>query len=186
MMKSVYSTLIATALLCTPAFAQEAQQASPATAAAEAPAETAPAPAEAPTPANAPAAPAETPASAKAAVVDGAIAAPPAGKAQVVFYRPSSLLGAALTPTIREGETPVTKLGLGRYYVDVIEPGTHTFEVKTEAADTLSLEADADETYYVKETMGMGALVYRANLSPSTEQDFQTVAKKLKLAKPLS
>lgn len=168
MMNSFRSALLAAALLCSPAFAQDAEQPAtePAVIEAEATATVAAEPA------------AETPAA------SGPVAAPPAGKAQVVFYRPSSLLGAALSFTIHDGGAPVTKLGLGRYYVHVVEPGAHTFEVKSEATDTLDLEVDPDETYYVKQTMGMGALLYRPNLTPATQADFEALAKKLKPAKP--
>ena len=149
------------------AFAQEATEA----AAASAPA---PAATEA-------AAPAVASATAPAAT-NSKIGAPEAGKAQIVFFRPSKLTGAAIGFKVREGETELGKLRNGKYFVANVEPGTHQYTVHSEAKDVLTLEVEAGETYYVQGTITMGFMAGRPNLSPSDQAAFDGIAGKLKLA----
>jgi hypothetical protein len=189
-MKSVSYLAVAAALLCTPAAAQDEPAVDVAPAAEVAPAVTPPAE---PTPASeaAPAAEAQpavepTPApvaEAAAAPADSRVSAVPAGKAQIVFFRPWNYFGGAVSFTIKEGETDVAKVTNGRYYVYVTEPGAHTYQVKSETTDSLTLELDEGETYYVKQTMGMGVILYRPNMTPSDAAVFASYPK-LKLANP--
>lgn len=145
------NTLVAAALAlaASPALAQE----QPAPAAAPAPAEPA-----------TPAAPAQAPV--------GQVAAPPAGKGQVVFFRESKLGGMALSFSVHEGDKGVGKLGNGSYFVVVSEPGQHTFTIQSEATDKLTLEVESGETYYVKQTIGMGIMMGRPHLTPSDQAEF--------------
>lgn len=144
--------------------AQEATEAETATASAQAPAE--------PT--------AET--AAPATTAAGKIGAPEAGKAQIVFFRPSKLTGAAIGFKVREGETELGKLRSGKYFVASVEPGTHQYTVHSEAKDVLTMEVEAGETYYVQGTITMGFMAGRPNLSPSDQATFDGMAGKLKLA----
>ncbi len=147
-------------------------------------------PATAPDSPSAPAAPANpapvapatdsTPSPSPSVGPGGLVAPPPAGKGQIVFFRPGAYLGMAVSFSIHEGATGVGKLGNNSYFVYVGDPGPHTFTVRSEATDTLNLEIDAGETYYVKETLGMGLVLYRPHLTPSDEATFE--AKKLKLS----
>src|SRR5688572_24717660 len=102
------SALCALLMLSVSAIAQEASQAD-----ASATAQVAPAVAAAPAPAAAP--------------INSLVGAPPAGKGQIVFFRQSKMVGAAMGLKIREGEADVVKLGNGKYFVAVVEPGTHQF-----------------------------------------------------------
>jgi hypothetical protein len=147
------------------AFAQEATEAAAASA---------PAAAEA-------AAPAVASATAPAAT-NSKIGAPEAGKAQIVFFRPSKLTGAAIGFKVREGETELGKLRNGKYFVANVEPGTHQYTVHSEAKDVLTLEVESGETYYVQGTITMGFMAGRPNLSPSDQATFDGIAGKLKLA----
>jgi hypothetical protein len=147
------------------AFAQEATE----TAAASAPAAT-----EA-------AAPAVATATAPAATASN-VGAPEAGKALIVFFRPSKFTGAAVGFKVREGETELGKLRNGKYFVANVEPGTHQYTVHSEAKDVLTLEVEAGETYYVQGTITMGFMAGRPNLSPSDQATFDGIAGKLKLA----
>jgi len=133
----------------------------------------APANAETPAPA-ATSAPTATPVEAVSAIPP-----PPEGKGQVVFFRSHSLGGAPYAFTIKDGDQPVTKLGVGRYFVYVTDPGDHQFKVRAEAKDELYIEVDPGETYYVEQHMVMG-MFYYANLAPSSESAFN--AMKLKPA----
>lgn len=111
----------------------------------------------------------------------GGISAPAAGTGQVVFYRPGSLMGAALGCTVHEGEPQVARLGSGKYYVVPASPGKHEYSTRGEATDRLTLEVEEGETYFVKCNIGMGVVAGRANLSPSDEATFAKKAKRLKL-----
>lgn len=135
-------------------------------------------------PAAAPSAAATVSASAKsAAASSGLIAAPPAGKGQIVFFRPAKFVGGAVGYKVREGAVELGKLRSGKYFVVAVEPGAHEYTVHSEAKDILNMEVEAGETYYVKGTVTIGILAGRPNLSPSTVAEFDEIAGKLKLAK---
>lgn len=109
------------------------------------------------------------------------LASPPAGMSQVVFYRPSAM-GMAISCNIRENGKMVGTTNNGRYFVLVTTPGLHKFTTKSEATDEINIEAEADETSYIKCKIGMGFMAGRPNLSPSTKEDFDTRSAKLKLS----
>jgi hypothetical protein len=115
----------------------------------------------------------------------GTIQAPPAGKAQIIFWRPGTIIGAALGCTVREGEgtseVQIARLGAGKYWVHVAEPGKHTYYTTGEATDRLNMELEPDETYYVRCAIGMGVMSGRAQVSPSDRATFLQRAKKMKL-----
>jgi hypothetical protein len=115
----------------------------------------------------------------------GTIGEAPAGKAQVVFWRPGTLMGAALGCTVHEGEgmegTEVARLGSGKYWVHVAEPGKHTYWTTGEATDRLNMELEPDETYFVRCSIGMGVVSGRAQIAPSDRAAFAERAKKMKL-----
>lgn len=139
-------------------------------------------PATPPTDATKPVAPAEATApTASNVVLQNPIDAPPAGKGQIVFFRPSRITGMAVSFSVREGDTGIGKLTNGTYFVHVTDPGTKEYNISSETRDTLRLEIEEGETYYVIQTIGMGVLMARPNLTPSTEQEFQN--KKLKVTK---
>lgn len=123
---------------------------------------------------------------APAAIVtkSGTIGEAPADKAQVVFWRPGTLIGGALGCTVREGEgaaeTEVARLGAGKYWVHLAEPGKHLYFTKGEATDRLNMELEAGETYYVRCAIGMGVMSGRAQLSPSDRDAFAKKAKGMK------
>lgn len=134
---------------------------------------------------------ADAPASAEAAApvaataatsATGKVGAPEAGKAQIVFFRPSKFTGAAIGFKVREGDTELGKLRSGKYFVAQVEPGTHQYTVHSEAKDVLTMEVEAGETYYVQGTITMGFMAGRPNLSPSDQATFDGMADKLKLA----
>jgi hypothetical protein len=111
----------------------------------------------------------------------GKVPLPPAGKAEVVFFRPWAYPGAVLSFTIHEGATGVAKLGNNTYAVVAADPGDHTYTSQSEATDTLHMELDAGEVYYVKNTLGMGLMVARPHLTPSDEATFDK-SKSIKLS----
>jgi hypothetical protein len=110
------------------------------------------------------------------------IAAAPQDKAQIVFFRESKFVGAAIGFKVREGETELGKLRSGKYFVATVEPGKHEYNVHGETKDVLTMEVEAGETYYVLGSLGMGIVAGRPNLSPSDEATFVSMSKKLKRA----
>lgn len=120
---------------------------------------------------------------AKEPVAPAVIPAPPAGMSQVVFYRPNAM-GMAISCNIRENGKMLGTTNNGRYWVPTTTPGPHSFTTKSEATDTINIEAEADETSYVKCKIGMGFMAGRPNLSPSTKEEFDAVSAKIKLADP--
>ena len=113
----------------------------------------------------------------------GALPTPPTGQGQVVFFRPGSIMGAALGCTIHEGKTQIARLGSGKYFVIAEAPGKYEFATHGEATDKLVLEVESGETYFVKCNIGMGVVSGRANLSPSDEATFAKKARGLNLWK---
>lgn len=118
------------------------------------------------------------------ATKSGKIGAPPTGKAQVVFFRPGSLVGAALGCTIYDSGKQIARLGSGKYWVHVAEPGKLLFNTKAENVDQLNMEVEPDETYFVKCNIGAGVMSGRPNISPSGVEEFTKKAKGLKLWEP--
>jgi Protein of unknown function (DUF2846) len=133
-------------------------------------AETAPAEATAPT---APAVP-----------LPAGISAPPEGKGQVVFFRPSRFVGAALSFTVRENEVPLGRLPNARYFVHVAEPGIHEYEIGRN--DTIRMEIEPGETYYAIQSTQMGIVAGRAVLSPSDQAAFEAAAPRMRVSEPVT
>lgn len=98
---------------------------------------------------------------------------PPEGKGQIVFFRPSRFTGAALSFSVREGDEGIGRLGNGRYFVHVAEPGIHEYNISGEVTDTLRLEIEEGETYYVQQTINMGIMMGRPVLTPSDQAAFE-------------
>lgn len=129
-------------------------------------------------PVSAPAIAKDKAASAKMAVV---VEAPPAGKGQVVFFRPGSMMGMALGCNVRENGVLIGGLGNGKYFIEAFEPGKHVFTTHSETTDTLNMEIESGETYYVKCGIGMGVVAGRPNIAPSDKATFDEKSAKLKL-----
>ena len=116
----------------------------------------------------------------KPAKVPAMIAATPADKAQVVFYRPGGS-GMAIRCTVRDQGKMIGRVGNGKYFTQTFTPGKYSFTTKTESTDTLTMELESGETYYVKCKIGMGLMSGRPNLSPSTKAEFDARSAKLKV-----
>jgi hypothetical protein len=125
--------------------------------------------------AQAPVAAAKTP--------DG-ITSPPAGKAEVVYFRPAAYVGWMLGFSVHEGRTGIGKLGNGSYFTYIGDPGDHAFSIQSEATDTLHMELDPDEIYYVKASIGQGLIELRPHLTPSDQGVFALKPLKLSTKKP--
>ncbi|MEQ1688527.1 MAG: DUF2846 domain-containing protein [Sphingopyxis sp.] len=100
------------------------------------------------------------------------IPAPPTGQGQVIFWRPGTMVGAAMGCGVNMGTERISALGAGHYFVVNLAPGTHEFNARSEARDALTLEIEPDEVYYVRCTIRMGFMVGRPNLAPSDAAAF--------------
>ena len=111
---------------------------------------------------------------------------PPAGMGQVVFFRAKSLLGTGQWFNVREDKVALGKLANGAYFIQVTQPGVHTYTdtLEPELKDKLKLEVDPNETYYVEGSLTKGVVVSAAYLAPSDRASFDKASKDLKLAPP--
>jgi hypothetical protein len=123
--------------------------------------------------------------------VDPAVAAAaavppvPEGKGQVVFFRRSSLMGMPYWTNIREDEAVHGKLSNGVYFVKTMEPGPHTFNTSVLGKDSMKIEVDPGETYYVEGKVTMAVIGYTVIMVPSDAATFQKVFKGMHPAKPV-
>lgn len=128
------------------------------------------------------AAPGEAAVSAEAAApaAEAAPAAPATGR--IVFFRPKKFAGGAVTFKVREGDQVLGKLSSGSFFAVDVPAGTHEYFAKSEGKDdTLVMEVEAGETYYVSGAISMGLMAGQGNLVPSDEAAFEAAkAKKLK------
>jgi hypothetical protein len=142
---------------------------------------TAPTDQAAPPAESAPTAPAETqtPVAPVVTLPEG-INAPPAGKGQIVFFRPAGQPGFLLTFTVRENEAAVGRLQSARYFVHVAEPGIHEYEAGNN--DTMRMEIEDGETYFVVQSVQMGIVAGRAVLAPSNQAAFVQARPRMRVA----
>ena len=73
-----------------------------------------------------------------------------------------------------------------KYFVLQVAPGKHTYEVHSEAADRLTIDADAGETYYIEGEIGVGILVGHPHIKPSEKSAFEEVRGKLTEVPPIA
>jgi Protein of unknown function (DUF2846) len=92
-------------------------------------------------------------------------ASAPKDKATVYVYRTSGFGGAAISYTVSVNGTEISSLPSGGYFVYYAAPGENEFTAKTEAKTSVTVDAKAGETYFVKGTIGMGVLVGHPHLT---------------------
>jgi hypothetical protein len=110
---------------------------------------------------------------------------PPAGKGQVIFYRKPLFSLIPFNWIAREGTTEVCEMVAGTYCVAFVDPGTHTYEVHSEAKNDVTIEVDAGETYYLIGGISMGLIVNHPNISPAQKAQFDALSAKLKPIAPI-
>ena len=111
------------------------------------------------------------PAAEASATTSGMIGEPPAGKGMVVFFRPMRFVGAALVFTAREGETIIGSIGNGRYMAIAADPGVHSYNIR--GGETIRIEVEEGESYYLQLNIAMGLLSGRGVLAPSDRAAFE-------------
>jgi hypothetical protein len=115
-----------------------------------------------------------------------AVPPPPPGQGQIVFFRPYSLLGTGQWFNVRENGGALGKLTNGAYFVQWVEPGEHTYTAteEPEFKDSLKLQVDPGQTYYVQGALTKGVVLGAADLVPSDRAAFEKAAKGLKPVVP--
>ena len=102
----------------------------------------------------------------------------PRDKATVYVYRSPAMGGAAVSYTATVNGVDVSSLPSGGYFVYYAKPGENAFSAKTETTTSVTVDAKAGETYYVKGTIGMGVFVGHPHLvQVSNDQGAQEVVK---------
>lgn len=113
--------------------------------------------------------------------VDAAPAAEaaPAATGRIIFFRPKKFAGGAVKFKVREGEDVLGKLGSGTFFAVDVPAGTHSYYAKSEGKDdTLVMEVEPGETYYVMGSIAMGMFAGQGNLAPSDQAAFDEANKK--------
>lgn len=117
------------------------------------------------------------PAAAEPAVAE---ATPQTGR--IVFFRPKKFAGGAISFKVREGESVLGKLSNGSFFIAEVPAGVHQYHARSEGKDdTLALEVEPGETYYVAGSISMGVFAGQGNLSPSDQAAFDAANAKKKL-----
>jgi hypothetical protein len=92
------------------------------------------------------------------------VEAVPSAKALVYIYRPSGMGGAVYYDVKANGKV-VTTLYSGSYYPYVTDPGEIEFSAKTEASDEVTIDAKANQTYFLRGSVGLGFFVGHPHLT---------------------
>lgn len=99
----------------------------------------------------------------------------PAGKARILIYRDSSLMGAAVQPNVMvNGEVAGTSKPGGFFYADV-GVGTHEVSARTEVTSSVSFQMTEGQTRYVRTSITMGAFVGRVQFTLVEAEEAQRV-----------
>lgn len=89
----------------------------------------------------------------------------PADKAVIYVYRESGFVGGGVAYMVRVNDADVSTLPAGGYFVYHATPGEVEFSAKTEARTSVTLDAKAGQTYYIKGTVGVGVFVGHPHLT---------------------
>ncbi len=102
------------------------------------------------------------------------VPAPPAGKAEIVFFRPSGFAGSAISCAVSENGAKLSSLPPGRFTVILADTGRHTYSVSSEATDQVFFDLKSGDVKYVKCTVQMGFWVGRPKLDVAIQDEFTT------------
>lgn len=86
-------------------------------------------------------------------------------KATVYLYRDPAFLGGALAPNVSANGVPLADLPSGGYFVYHAAPGSVEFSAHTESHTSVTVDAKVGETYYIKDSIGMGVFVGHPHLA---------------------
>jgi hypothetical protein len=106
----------------------------------------------------------------------------PSAKALVYIYRPSGIMGGAVYYDVKANGKVVTTLYRGSYYPYVTDPGEIEFSAKTEASDEVTIDAKANQTYFLRGSVGLGFFVGHPHLTVVSAEQAETEIFDCKLA----
>jgi hypothetical protein len=92
-------------------------------------------------------------------------AAPPEDRATVYVYRESGFVGGGVAYTVSANGVEIAALPAGGYFVYHAAPGEVEFTARTEAKTSVTIDARAGATYYIKGTIGVGFFVGHPHLT---------------------
>lgn len=95
----------------------------------------------------------------------------PSSKSRVYFYRPDTMLGAAVTADINLNGRVVGKSERGSFFFVDENPGNCTVATSTEVEKQLTFVLEPGQTRYVRTSVSFGAFVGRINpelIAPET------------------
>jgi LysM repeat protein len=101
------------------------------------------------------------------------IASNPDGGGTVVFFREKKMFGAMAKFKVRENGVELCKLSSGSYCVVNVPAGAHDFAPEKDAKETVKLDVQSGETYFVQGTISMGFMSGRGNLASSHRGAFE-------------
>lgn len=87
----------------------------------------------------------------------------PANKGRVYFFRPDTMLGAAVTADINLNGKVVGRSERGSFFFVDENPGKCTVTTSTEIERQLTFTLDAGQTRYVRTSISFGVMVGRIN-----------------------
>lgn len=96
---------------------------------------------------------------------------------QIVIYRGSTLVGAPSACPIRHEGREIVELGRGKYSEWVVPAGRYILTNKT---SSIEVSVDEGETRYVRCSMKMGMMAWRADLQISDKSSFEAIKSDLK------
>jgi hypothetical protein len=82
----------------------------------------------------------------------------------VYVYRDAGFVGGGVSYMVRANGVEVSTLPAGGYFVYHAPPGEIEFSAKTEAKTSVTIDAEAGRTYYIKGTVGVGVFVGHPHL----------------------
>lgn len=97
---------------------------------------------------------------------------PPAGKAQVVFFRTGGYAGSAISCAVKEGDAKISSLPPGRFFILVAEPGKHTYVAESSSVDGVYLTLKAGEVQYVRCGVREGLWAGKGALDVARPEEF--------------
>lgn len=101
------------------------------------------------------------------------LAPPPAGKAQVVFYRATNMIDATPAIAVQAGGAPVAQLASGTFEVVAADPGQQVFSVGVKGR-SVRVALQPGRTYFVRQTARLFSMGPHIELS--SEAEFRALA----------
>lgn len=93
-------------------------------------------------------------------------------KSAVYIYRPYNFIGSVVEDPVSCGDQ-VVSLGPGGYHRLVVDPGHLRCSVHTEVTTAVEFEARAGESYYIRESLWLGAIVPHVHLDLKNADEAQ-------------